>query len=403
MAVRAATGPALNGTGQQTMDWLSIAEAALRATESRTPIVDVARCLATRHPASGCDACVGVCPRGAIARGSRPRIDLSACDGCAACAAVCPSGAIESLALVEAHGRWLEAIAAARGAARSDATARCERASPTSHPDLDLVLPCLGALRPADLVTATIAGAEHVTVVRGDCNACERERAAGGIEETVRVSRAALAALDVDPSIIELSATAAAPRPQVPASTMSRRELFDLPRRWTRRATVELARETESRPAALARHSPDPVWRSRLDAALDSIAAASGGKLLPMGLGVATVTVGDGCDGCGLCVLGCPLGAIGMDGRSVIAMRRPCTGCGLCLEICPARAISLVPTTAARAGAPAGADAPSGEPAMPHERSLLAAERLADRAAHADRLIRSEAATRLLRDAGGHP
>ncbi|MGZ8705710.1 MAG: 4Fe-4S dicluster domain-containing protein [Aeromicrobium sp.] len=127
-----------------------------------------------------------------------------------------------------------------------------------------------------------------------------------------------------------------------------------------------------------------------------------------MELGVASVTVGDNCDGCGLCVLGCPLGAIDMVGRSVVSTCRSCTGCGLCREVCPAGAITLVPTTIARNAGPTGDAARSGAPLMAQERrepagSLVSAEHLANRAADADRQMRSEVANRLLRNAGQHP
>lgn len=53
--------------------------------------IEVARC-------TGCGACVGVCPVGAIALADgKARVDEEACTGCAACVDACLEGAIQPI------------------------------------------------------------------------------------------------------------------------------------------------------------------------------------------------------------------------------------------------------------------------------------------------------------------
>jgi uncharacterized protein (DUF362 family)/NAD-dependent dihydropyrimidine dehydrogenase PreA subunit len=44
---------------------------------------------------TGCGACAGACPRGAITPGVLPHFDLERCVGCFCCAEICPQGAIQ--------------------------------------------------------------------------------------------------------------------------------------------------------------------------------------------------------------------------------------------------------------------------------------------------------------------
>jgi electron transport complex protein RnfB len=60
-----------------------------------------------------------------------------------------------------------------------------------------------------------------------------------------------------------------------------------------------------------------------------------------------TATIG-ACQGCGACLLTCPVHAIrpwveqqGVGGRLVVLDH--CTGCGECVEVCPVDVIEMVP------------------------------------------------------------
>jgi ferredoxin len=53
-----------------------------------------------------------------------------------------------------------------------------------------------------------------------------------------------------------------------------------------------------------------------------------------------TAVVG-ACQGCGACLLTCPVHAIRPDGGRLEVRADLCTGCGECVEVCPVDAIEL--------------------------------------------------------------
>ena len=53
----------------------------------------------------------------------------------------------------------------------------------------------------------------------------------------------------------------------------------------------------------------------------------------------AFVTIGP-CQGCGACLLTCPVHAIRPAGGGLVVLETACTGCGECIEVCPVDAIS---------------------------------------------------------------
>ena len=56
---------------------------------------------------------------------------------------------------------------------------------------------------------------------------------------------------------------------------------------------------------------------------------------------MAVVTIG-ACQGCGACLLTCPVHAIRPVGGRLAARDDLCTGCGECVEVCPVDAIELI-------------------------------------------------------------
>ena len=62
----------------------------------------------------------------------------------------------------------------------------------------------------------------------------------------------------------------------------------------------------------------------------------------------------DACTGCGVCVVACPAGAMGLVAGKAVINTEHCTACEMCIEVCPSGAITVVtpPTQAALATVP---------------------------------------------------
>ncbi len=67
----------------------------------------------------------------------------------------------------------------------------------------------------------------------------------------------------------------------------------------------------------------------------------SGASLTMHRLDGLSVSVGDRCDGCGLCMTGCFAGAIRISGGRARIDQELCKGCGRCVDACPKGAITM--------------------------------------------------------------
>jgi MinD superfamily P-loop ATPase len=365
--------------------WLDLTESALRAAQPGLPEFDPARCLPARHSSGRCAACYEVCPHEALGPGPVPRPDPGACDGCSACVAVCPTGALKSAGIAAALEHWLTAIAAG-SVARANVAAiiACERrvaAMPTGRPKevepaVRLEVPCIGSVRAADIVAAVASGAGTISLLTGECATCDRAPAGTAAPRAATAARATLEIIAVSADVRWCEETdtrpaapgrdrergaramdppSGSPADQGRAVTISRRGLFGYWRRTARRAVSEVARETEATTVRVARQGAAPLWRRRLEsdiagfaanaAAPDQLggtsAALPAGGALPLELGIGRPVLEGSCDGCGLCALVCPLGALSVGRGSVACRPGACTACGLCEEICPTHGLII--------------------------------------------------------------
>ena len=55
-----------------------------------------------------------------------------------------------------------------------------------------------------------------------------------------------------------------------------------------------------------------------------------------------TVSINEGCTGCGCCVEECLAGAIEMEPEGAIINQLKCKGCGRCITLCPEKAITMI-------------------------------------------------------------
>jgi ferredoxin len=327
------------------MDGLRVLDALSRTLDEGAPLVTPPLCVATRYRSSSCRRCLDVCPAAAITTAPWLRVDADGCLKCGACAAVCRTGALDVMPLRASLRRRFGEAGQATGAI----VIVCQRAA--LHDDEEaprVVLACLAALAAGDLIAARRLGIYSVSLVHGDCVACELERAASRRLVDLRTTAAALTGAGAGLAVTEDSRPSNAEEHESRPVSLSRRGLFAALAGGVGSAMGEPGTDVPLNIEELhARYAPPRAFTA-LRADLADLGTLGAGPLtLPHGLPLTTVRIDALCDGCGLCARYCPHAAIEIqDGRVVVDARR-CTACALCAEVCPKEAVALEPQGAA--------------------------------------------------------
>ena len=214
----------------------------------------------------------------------------------------------------------------------------CRLAAPPDAGDDLLVVPCLGALAPADLIAAAACGVSSVELACGACDSCTDEPAGSAIHASVALARSLAARLGHAFTVTVRACPGGEPSPADTSPALSRRDAFAFVGRSVRRVAADVLTPPKPGVADLHAQAPPPAAHARLVADAGRLAAEHGRRWPAP---AATVAVKADCDGCGLCVRYCPHGALSCEEGPPSLRPECCTACGLCAEVCPREALEL--------------------------------------------------------------
>ncbi|MDO4400487.1 MAG: 4Fe-4S binding protein [Coriobacteriia bacterium] len=319
--------------------------------------VDATRCVAMRHRAATCRACVDACSEQAIRlEAGAIVVDGLACNGCLGCVSACPT---EAVSVVGQDDQRVSVSAdVALENAGGIAVFACHRAIDQANIDLSAVVtvPCLASLGESLLCEQASRGAYQIALVDGGCAECPRGACAAQIDATVSCANALLSLCDAGVTVERLDAFP----PEVLASEepgydASRRFLFTQAGSLVGNAVLNAVDAHAD--AAAQEQAPDDRWdptrtfsvdkRMRLLDAIDTMGVPAEGSVQVRSFHTVEVCAGQ-CTGCGVCAMFCPTGALSFDGGTGVLewSAAECSGCSLCRDVCAKQAISLKPGVA---------------------------------------------------------
>ncbi len=271
------------------------------------PAVDPGSCQA----ASGCRACVDVCPQSAYQwTGTAIEYDKSICEPCGLCVTTCPVGAIDNPTATPSQVTAQIRALVAAASEPIGIVITCRGAQPDPHEGwYDVELPCAAMATPQWLLAPLVMGAGAVSARPCSETGCPR------LLDAVIASN-----LDYSRALLEefgLEARRVGPEP-----------IADIPSPFD---SVSL---------------PDPLETGRFPGLLAALAHVSGAEALSIAehpaspVGIIEINP-ETCTGCTTCAETCPTGALQLlrqDETIEISFdAASCTACGQCVPRCPER------------------------------------------------------------------
>ncbi len=299
------------------------------------------RCLRAYHRRASCRLCLDNCPDRAVSLDGSPEVDYSRCRCCGVCVNLCPTGVFR---LVEPSYESL--VARARG--RDVVEFSCAQSA--SAVGGMVSVPCLGYLNEAVLVAVAVGGAAEIRLDVSDCEECCFDGGLAVAIETMRRANRLLSLFGLPDRVSAWTSDRGRRRRGGGGNgdrRYSRREFLSYLGRGPRSAAVAAGAPLIERRSGLAASRLPEKRRMLLDH-LSRLGPPFTGEASIDGAPFARVTIGDDCDGCGMCVSFCPTGALAWrdegDRRALTFGTADCLACGLCREICPRDDVSLEPT-----------------------------------------------------------
>lgn len=304
------------------------------------PSVEVVsnRCVRERHKNSKCTRCRDICPENAIELGQGPVIDKYGCTGCGFCGSICPPGALVPINFPFAQLRSLLE-------AKKEIFFGCT----LNDSEGNLMAPCSGSLTPGML--AASAKDHSATINHSKCAGCKYAKGAELTSRRVEVLNRILNALG-EPNRIDV--VSKSPR-GITDSQMEEGGRRDFIKQVGAEGMglIEQILPFKSSPAKEKLQLEKKIMPRKhallVNLILDHEDPTAGLILDLPEIGLASMSVNDSCNGCGMCSTFCPTGALVMDalenddgsGRATLVFdAKRCLRCDLCVDICPREAIA---------------------------------------------------------------
>lgn len=309
------------------------------------------RCLHSLNKFSECEACLQLCPVGAIQPGKAPEFQAEQCVRCYACLPACPTGAYAADDSVPAL-----LTCAARVESGQVEVVCSQHPQPQSGLSDNAVAiqvrGCLAGLGAGAYMALVCTGVKHAALRLDACADCAWARQPSQlralIEDQIATARRVLQAWGLQDTV---EAVAQAPEPlagqrplwEADNPPLTRRDLFKLA---SRQGQIAAARAMGSQPSADG--AKPGRERSRMIHAARRIAAEhTPSSLVELeGMGFAALSVSEACIACGVCGRACPTGTLhfSRDGEKTYSLsfyQGACIDCGICAQVCSPGAIRI--------------------------------------------------------------
>jgi NAD-dependent dihydropyrimidine dehydrogenase PreA subunit/coenzyme F420-reducing hydrogenase delta subunit len=336
----------------------------LEQLENKYITIHQNRCVLVRNRNATCLRCAAACTSGCIAYvGNVLTVSPEKCIGCGTCATVCPTCALEAHKPDDAE--LLEELLSATKAAGGLCTIACVDVLKEAGDSYDRAkvvgIACLGRIEESVLVSLAGAGAQHVDLVKGDCDACHYRE---GLKTAQSVCESATMLLCAWNNGAEVRIV-----DELPASILSTgKGGYDESRRAFFSAMKDEIKSLANQAATHAAQGqpkddgaggplrvkvmPDgtlphfiPDRRRRLLDCLSDLGEPQD-VLIETRLWGHVIIDTDICSSCQMCATFCPTGAISKyvdeDGAFGVVYRpRDCVKCRCCSDICPENALTI--------------------------------------------------------------